>query len=220
MMNTDLIQYYKERAKEYEQVYLKPERQEDIQSVTTILQEQFLKKTVMEIACGTGFWTERIAQTATSILATDINEAVLDVAKQKHYANAPVIFERADIFNYCSENRYEALFGGFIWSHIPLQNIDKFLRILNSYTSPDGTIVLMDNNFVQGSNSPITYTDEEENTFQTRRLENGTMHLIMKNFPTENFLKEKLEDIAIDIQFIKLKYFWMLCYKPLHNELP
>jgi 2-polyprenyl-3-methyl-5-hydroxy-6-metoxy-1,4-benzoquinol methylase len=218
MINTDLILYYKERAKEYEQVYLKPERQEDIQNATTILQEQFFKKTVLEIACGTGFWTERIAQTATSILATDINETVLDVAKQKKYLHAPVTFERADIFNYCSEQKYDALFGGFIWSHIPLQSIDKFLRILNSYTSPDGTIVLMDNNFVTGSNSPITYTDKEENTFQTRRLEDGSIHLVMKNFPTENFLREKLADLAINIQFIKLKYFWILSYKPLHNE--
>jgi 2-polyprenyl-3-methyl-5-hydroxy-6-metoxy-1,4-benzoquinol methylase len=218
-MNTDLIQYYKERAKEYEQVYLKPERQDDIQSAASILQEQFFKKEVFEIACGTGFWTERIAQTATSILATDINETVLEVARQKNYSPAQVTFERTDIFNYCSEHKYESLFGGFIWSHVPLQNIDKFLRILNSFTSPDGTIVLMDNNFVQGSNSPITYTDEEENTFQTRRLEDGTMHLIMKNFPTENFLREKLADMAFDIQYIKLKYFWILSYKPLSNEL-
>jgi 2-polyprenyl-3-methyl-5-hydroxy-6-metoxy-1,4-benzoquinol methylase len=218
-MNTDLIQYYKERAKEYEQVYQKPERQDDIHSVTSILQEEFLKKEVFEIACGTGFWTERIAQTATSVLATDINETVLEVARQKKYSPAKVAFERADIFNYCSENKYESLFGGFIWSHVPLQRIDKFLRILNSFTSPNGTIVLMDNNFVQGSNSPITYTDECENTFQTRRLEDGTMHLILKNFPTENFLREKLADMAIDIQYIKLKYFWILCYKPLYNEL-
>jgi 2-polyprenyl-3-methyl-5-hydroxy-6-metoxy-1,4-benzoquinol methylase len=218
-MNTDLIQYYKERAKEYEQVYLKPERQDDIQNATSILQEQFLEKEVFEIACGTGFWTERIAQTATSILATDINETVLEVARQKKYSPAHVTFERTDIFNYCSEHKYESLFGGFIWSHIPLQSIDKFLRILNSFTSPDGTIVLIDNNFVQGSNSPITYTDEDENTFQTRRLEDGTMHLIMKNFPTENFLREKLADMAFDIQYIKLKYFWILSYKPLSNEL-
>jgi 2-polyprenyl-3-methyl-5-hydroxy-6-metoxy-1,4-benzoquinol methylase len=217
-MNKDLIQYYKERAKEYEQVYLKPERLEDIQSATMLLQEQLLNKTVLEIACGTGFWTERIAQTATSVLATDINDAVLEVAKQKKYAAAPVIFERADIFNYCSGNRYEALFGGFIWSHIPLQNLDKFLRIVNSFMAPDGTVVLMDNNFVKGSNAPITYTDEEENTFQTRRLSDGSMHLILKNFPRENFLHEKLVEVATDIQFIKLKYFWMLSYKPLNNE--
>jgi 2-polyprenyl-3-methyl-5-hydroxy-6-metoxy-1,4-benzoquinol methylase len=217
-MNTDLILYYKERAKEYERVYLKPERQEDIQNTTTILQEQFSGKTVLEIACGTGFWTERIAQTARAVLATDINESVIEMAKQKKNVNAPVAFERADIFNFCSENKYQALLGAFIWSHIPLQRIDQFLRILNSFTSPDGTIVLMDNNFVKGSNSPITYTDEGENTFQTRRLEDGSMHLIMKNFPTENFLREKLAEMAFDIQFIKLKYFWILCYKPLHHE--
>ncbi len=218
-MNTDLILYYRERAKEYENVYLKPERQDDIVSAGSILMEQFTQKTILEIACGTGFWTQRIAQTATAIMATDINEAVIEIAKQKKYANALVTFERADIFNYCSSTKYEGLFGGFIWSHIPLQSIDKFLRILNSFTAPDGTIVLMDNNFVKGNSSPVTYTDKEENTFQTRALDDGTTHLIMKNFPTEGFLREKLSEIAIDIQFIKLKYYWILCYKPLHHEI-
>lgn len=60
-MNTDIISYYKDRAKEYEKKYSKPERQEDLKSIATILQEIFADKQVLEIACGTGYWTEKIA---------------------------------------------------------------------------------------------------------------------------------------------------------------
>jgi hypothetical protein len=37
-MNKDLVEYYKERAKEYELIYAKPERQEDLKKAAEILQ--------------------------------------------------------------------------------------------------------------------------------------------------------------------------------------
>src|SRR5437868_5124944 len=116
-MNKDLIAYYKDRAKEYEKVYLKPERQDELKSAMTLLQNIFADKTVYEIACGTGFWTEKIAQTATSIFATDINKAVIEIAQQKQYQKNNVTFGLEDIFKLSSNNKYESIFGGFIWSH-------------------------------------------------------------------------------------------------------
>jgi len=82
-VNTDLIGYYRERAAEYEKIYTKPERQPDLQEAAQILQRIFQGKAVFEIACGTGYWTERLAKTATSILATDINTSVLELQNQK-----------------------------------------------------------------------------------------------------------------------------------------
>ena len=212
-MKTDLIAYYKDRALEYEKIYLKPERQDDLINATTLLQNIFVDKTVFEIACGTGFWTEKIAQTAISVFATDINQSVIEVAQQKDYAKNNVTLELADIFNLSINIKYESLFGGFIWSHIKLQDLNKFLNQINNLTVPGGTVVFMDNNFVEGSNTPITNTDENGNTFQTRKLDDGTMHLVLKNFPTESFLRTKLADIATDFKFINLKYYWVLTYK-------
>ena len=71
----------------------------------------------------------------------------------------------------------------------------------------------MDNNFVEGSNHPITNTDQDGNTFQTRNLEDETTHLVLKNFPTENFLRKKFADIVSNLKFINLKYYWVLTYK-------
>ncbi|MBK6998068.1 MAG: methyltransferase domain-containing protein [Lewinellaceae bacterium] len=109
-MNHDLVSYYKDRAQEYEKVYLKPERQNDLQKATTILQSLFLQKKVVEIACGTGYWTERIADTATSILATDINKSVIEIAENKHYKNQ-VNFELSDIYNCSFDKKYDGVFG-------------------------------------------------------------------------------------------------------------
>ena len=93
-MNKDLVAYYKERAKEYEQIYSKPERQEDLKKIAEILQDFFTAKNLIERACGTGYWTERISETARSIIATDINDSVLEIAKSKSYPNNNVIFKK------------------------------------------------------------------------------------------------------------------------------
>lgn len=217
-MNKDLIKYYHDRAKEYEKIYAKPERQDDLKEASTILRDLFTGKQVFEIACGTGYWTEQISKTATSILATDINKAVIEIAQQKDYGSTNVSFEVADIYKLEAAKKHESLFGGFIWSHIPLQELDKFINTVNGLAMPGGLVVMMDSIYVEGSNHPVTQTDEYDNTYQTRKLEDGTPHLVLKNFPSETYLKEKLNSKATDIKVINLPYYWILTYKTLNNE--
>ena len=212
-MNTDLIAYYRDRAKEYETIYLKPERQDELKTITTLLQNAFTGKNVFEIACGTGFWTEKIAETATSVFATDINKSVTEVAEKKAYSKNNVTFDLADIFNLSIKTKYESLFGGFIWSHIKLQDLDKFLDVVNNSILPGSTVVFIDSNYVEGSNHPITNTDSKGNTFQTRKLSDGTTHLVLKNFPTEKFLTTKLSTLVADLKYIYFKHYWLLVYK-------
>ena len=214
-MNTDIINYYKERAKEYETIYLKPEREDDLKAATLILQQTFANKNMMEICCGTGYWTEKIATTTASIFATDINDTVVEIAKHKTYLNNKVTFGIADFYSYEPDRQYESLFGGFIWSHIPLQGLDNFIAKANHCVIPGGTVVFMDNKFVTGSNLPITQTDEQGNTFQTRALQDGSTHLVRKNFPSKDFVTEKLKYVAATIQFIELEYYWLVIYETL-----
>lgn len=207
-----MVAYYKARAAEYEKIYAKPERQEDLKEATTILQDIFTGKEVLEMACGTGYWTERIAKTASSIYATDINESVLEVAMRKDWSNHQVTFGLADLFHFPDKKKYKSLFAGFIWSHILLQDLDQFLSVVNNLVIPGGTVVIMDNNFVDGSNHPITRMDESGNSFQTRQLDDGSTHSVLKNFASEVFLREKIKDIAANIRFFKFTYYWILCF--------
>lgn len=214
-MNTNLVLYYKERAREYEQVYQKPERQGELQQLTKLLQDTFKNKTVFEVACGTGYWTERLAETAHYILATDINEAVLEIARAKEYPKENVNYKQADIFELKQLAKYESLFGGFIWSHIKLQELPGFLNIVNSCVNPGGTVVLVDNNYAEGSSLPVTHRDEVGNTYQTRTLRDGSTHQVLKNFPSEDQFRKLLQDIATDLQLTSLKHYWVLTYKTL-----
>ncbi len=212
IMNTDLVEYYKARAAEYEKIYQKPERQVELAMASKLLAELFAGQDILEIACGTGYWTERIAQTARSIMATDINEAVLAIAMQKEFPKDNVQFAVADIYSFKGIEQYQGVFGGFILSHIEYQQTLNFINNVNRFVKPGGTVVLMDNIYVGGSSLPIAETDEEGNTYQLRTLENGTLHRVLKNFQDEGFLRDMLTDSAGNVEYFDLKYYWVLKY--------
>lgn len=210
-MNQNLISYYNNRAKEYDKVYQIPEEQEDLAKATVFFQTIFANKTLLEIACGTGYWTEQIAKTATAILATDINRNVIDIAKTRQYNNI-VTFEIEDLFHLKTKNKFDALFGGFIWSHILLQDLDNLLASLKKNIIENGTMVFIDSKPIEGryhDKKRITRTDEFGNTFQTRQLEDGSTYEILKNFPNNDFLYSKLSKIATNINFIDLDHYWI-----------
>jgi len=214
-MNDDLKSYYNERAKEYDKVYLNPDEQEDLQTATQIFQKIFSDKSVIEFACGTGYWTEQISKTAASIFATDINQSVIDIAKSRQFMNN-VTFEVADMYNLAIDQKFDTAFGGFIWSHILLQELDKFLEKISGLVIPGGILVFIDSNPVEGTlhdKKQITKTDDEGNTYQTRILDNGLPHMVLKNFPTKDFILRKLSRIATGIEYISLNHYWVVSCK-------
>ena len=109
-MNNDLVKYYKDRAKEYEEIYFKPERLEELKKTEDILKNIFKGKNLIEIACGTGYWTERISLSAKSILATDINNSVLDVTPNKSYPQSNVVFQNQNLLSFNPVKKFESLF--------------------------------------------------------------------------------------------------------------
>lgn len=210
-MNTDLVSYYSDRAAEYEDVYLRAEEQGDLAAAEEFFQRQLVGKTVLEVACGTGYWTQRIARVAGAVFATDINESMISIAAEKTMP-ANVKLSVADMYELRIDGRFYAVFAGFIWSHILLQDLDKFLSTVASHVAPGGKLVLIDGKAVEGTThdlANITQTDSFGNTFQTRTLRNGTKHLVLKNFPTNEYLREHISRVASDIKIIDLDHYWI-----------
>ena len=215
-MNQHLKTYYQKRAKEYDRVYQKPERQADLKQLHQYLKTTFDNKTVLEIACGTGYWTKTIAQTCTSIIATDINEAVLEIARKKNYNGASVTFKALDLWQLAIPPKpYDSLFGGFIWSHILTTDLPRFLALLKSQLTKNGALIFIDNKYVKGSNTPIARTDDAGNTYQIRRLQNGTAYEVLKNFPSKEEIEDLIADLGFDMEWMELEYYWVLKLKRL-----
>jgi SAM-dependent methyltransferase len=211
--DASLIDYYAKRANEYERIYEKPERQNDLAKLKELFQKTFVGHDVLEIACGTGYWTQVISQTAKSITATDFNEEVLQIARAKKYG-CEVNFQRADAFNLSfPQNNFTAGLAVAWWSHLEKSEIRNFLSQFHRQFSSGSLIAFMDNRFVAGSNTPISRTDNEGNTYQMRKLENGKEYEVLKNFPDEKEAGKIIDDSAVEICWTELQYYWFLTYK-------
>jgi ubiquinone/menaquinone biosynthesis C-methylase UbiE len=210
-----LLAYYAQRASEYEKVYEKAERQADLARLHEIIPAFFVGRDVLEVACGTGYWTRRIAPRAHSVVATDLTVETMAVARANQPDWAHVRFERADAFALETvSGEFDAAFVGFLWSHIRHRDVPRFLTGLNRRLGAGALVVLVDNRYVEGSNYPITRTDDEGNTYQRRTLENGTVHEVLKNFPTSAALREKLvASGATDVSVVELQHYWLASYR-------
>ncbi len=212
--DSNLVEYYAKRAAEYERIYQKPERQKDLAALRKRLAKELAGEDVLEIACGTGYWTQAVAERAHSILATDINEEVLQIARAKTYPKGNVIFEKRDLFQLAgTTGRFTAGLAAFWWSHLKKSEIAGFLKHFHEALAPDAKVVFMDNNYVPGSSIPINRTDDEGNTYQSRTLEDGTEFEVLKNFPTEAELRQAVAGLAKNIRFLNLTHYWLLSYR-------
>lgn len=157
MTDHDLVRYYAQRAGEYEKIYARPERQHDLEIAARWLQSELAQRNVLEIGCGTGYWTKSLNVTAKAILATDRNPEVLAIARAKQYPKSNTTFALADMRALpAANNFFEAIFGGFMWSHLPLQHLDDFLAGWHRLLANGGKMVFIDNVYVEGSSSPLS----------------------------------------------------------------
>lgn len=212
MTHEVMSKYYAQRAKNYESIYQKPERQADLAELEQRLSAALKGQRVLEVACGTGYWTEKYAPVAASVHATDINQAMLDIAQGKAYPPGRVEFSLADTFAMpaAKPGQYSACFAGFLWSHIKREEQAEVLAQLAKAAGKGSLLVLMDNNDVEGSSTPLARTDLEGNTYQLRMQEDGSRVEILKNFPTDSFLRKRIGLAARDIRIFRNTHFWML----------
>jgi len=211
-----MVEYYARRAKEYERIYQKPERQADLRLLRERLEGIFTGLDLLEIACGTGYWTEIVANVAASATATDINEEVLNIARAKPIRNPNSRFLKADAHALpFSDAHFTGGLAVFWWSHLPKAGLRRFLGQFHRHFSPDAKVVFIDNRFVEGSSTPISRADEHGDTHQLRRLDDGSEHEVLKNFPTEPELWAAVAGLAEEVRIEFLRHYWILSYRPL-----
>lgn len=206
--------YYAARAGEYDRVYQKQERQPDLRQIEQWLPALLSGATVLEVACGTGYWTQFIAPVASAVVAIDSAPETLQIAQQRVNASN-VLFQVGDAYALSGTGRsFDAAFAGFWFSHVPLERQHEFLTGLNSALTPGARVVLLDNLFVEGSSSAIAERDCHGNTYQYRNLSNGSTHRVLKNFPTEAqlhaLIAEGLGEFAV---YRRWQYYWAFEYR-------
>lgn len=214
-MGVDLTMagYYAKRAREYERVFHKPERQQDLTTLREFVGRTLAGRDVLEIACGTGYWTEILSTCAAAVTAIDINEEVLEIARAKPLARERVQFHRGDAWDLPPfPQLFTGGLAGFWWSHIPKGRLREFLAGAQQAFAPGAKIVFIDNVYAEGSSTPLSRTDSDGNTYQIRKLDDGSAYEVLKNFPTEKELRQTVDRFADSCEIQFLQYYWTLTY--------
>jgi ubiquinone/menaquinone biosynthesis C-methylase UbiE len=211
--SAELHAYYAARAPYYDAVYAKPERREDIALLSAHLASCFADRTVLEVACGTGYWTQHIAPAARRVVATDGTLEPLEFARLRP-GTANVSFVHADAYTLAqSLGSFDAAFAGLWFSHVPIGSRATFLLGLHSRLLPGARVVLVDNGRVQLQDFPIAEADADGNTYQHRKLRDGSIHRVLKNFPSEQELRSLIQPAARRLAYRHLQNFWILEYE-------
>jgi len=206
-------EYYKARAPVYDIVYKYPERQDDLRFLEEYIPEQFSGINVLEIAAGTGYWTQFIAKKARSILATDASKEPLEeLRKRKLSKNVSTMVADAYSLKGVAKS-FDGAFAGLWLSHVPKQKCGEFISGFHRHLASGATVLFIDNSKAQCVRLPVSENDNFGNTYQNRKLDNGTSYNVLKNFPTHEELLDMTLELAIDAKYLELENFWLFQYK-------
>jgi ubiquinone/menaquinone biosynthesis C-methylase UbiE len=124
------VNYYRDRASEYDEWFFRQGRYDrgeahrqqwfaEIEEVESALFATKPAGNILELACGTGLWTQHLAPLATHITAVDAAPEVIAL-NQNRVNSESVEYIVADLFNWTPDRQFDFIFFGFWLSHVPL----------------------------------------------------------------------------------------------------
>lgn len=195
----ETTRYYAARSDVYDETagYLDRDAEALREPVKARYRELFKGKNVLEIACGSGYWTQVLGETADFVLAVDINEEIMRHAVLRCRDLPNVRFQLADAFTLAGvPYGFDAAVAIWWYSHMPRRRIPEFLAALANCSKPGAMIMFVDQLPYDGFERT---TDENGDTLETRTLPGGSSFSVIKNFPSEVELRSMLSGFGEDI---------------------
>jgi SAM-dependent methyltransferase len=212
----DLQRYYDRRAAVYEDIYRRddPVRQAELKMVEEYARAKLAGRRVLEIACGTGFWSRKIVHVARHITAIDSSREMLAIARGKTDPPAKIDFRLADAFALDDvPGRFDGALAIFWLSHVPKSRIALFLEGLRRRVDRGASIVMADNMFNDGLGGEIVRPEGSEDAFKIRELPDGSRYRIVKNYYRSADLHALFHSGTIDLDVHIGTCYWWLSYR-------
>ncbi|PZO37894.1 MAG: class I SAM-dependent methyltransferase [Pseudanabaena frigida] len=212
-MTTDIlqeqIQYYRDRASEYDEWFFRqgrydrgePHRQlwfSEVADVEVALGESKPSGDILELASGTGLWTQHLADFATTLTAVDASPEVIALNKQRLNSTSSkysIKYIIADLFNWTPSQQYDFIFFGFWLSHVHPDRFTDFWQTVKNALKPDGCVFFVDSLFNPESTAN-NHTKLDRQGYSERKLNDGKTYRIVKIFHEPLQLKESLQQLG------------------------
>lgn len=212
------IEYYKARATEYDEWFLRlgrydhgPELRElwfsEVKEVKEKLKKFKPTGDVLELACGTGWWTQQLAQYADQVTAVDASDEVLAINRKKN-GKDKVTYLEADIFNWSPKTQYDVVFFSFWLSHIPPQLFEQFWHLVHRALKPNGRVFFIDSLKSEGPEKTYTINNPAD-SISLRKLNDGRTFRVIKVFYQPEKLVQQLKQRGWEITVEQTKNYFL-----------
>lgn len=170
---------------------------------------------ILELGCGTGGWTEVLAETAESVLAIDASAAMLEQARNHGEQLANVEYRQADALDLPADlasggGKFSAVFMAGLWAHLTRDQQDRLLAGLKQRVGKDVLLVIFDDDYVEGERATIVRTDQQGNTYEYLEDADGNRHELPKSYPTDSALRKRLGAVGREIKVARWEFYWVL----------
>ena len=189
----DQIDYYRRRAGEYDATAYG-----DVAAararIARLVAAMRPTGSVLEIACGTGLWTEALARWAGPLTAIDAAPEAVAIARDR-VRPARVTFEIADVFTWDPGARFDVIFFSAWLSHVPASRFAEFWQLLERLIIPNGRVLFIDEHVDEHGKE--TYLAGRDEVIE-RRLNDGSTFRVIKNFVDPAELELRLRRLGWD----------------------
>jgi ubiquinone/menaquinone biosynthesis C-methylase UbiE len=154
---------------------------------------------VLELACGTGLWTQRLTPRAGSVTAIDGSPEMIELCRAR--VNDPCVqYVQADLFAWEPDRTYDVCFFGFWLSHVPEDRFEAFWEKVRRVVGPKGRVFFIDSlRSKKASAVDHKLPDQAEETM-LRRLTDGREYRIVKRFHEPEPLQQRLTELGWSAQ--------------------
>lgn len=205
--------YYERRAGEYDRIYGLAHWQHDLAVLDDLVTTFAAGRRVLEIACGTGYWTERLARRAIRVCGVDVNGSTLSLARARPYEPAPVALIQANVYRTLPlRPRYDAGFAGLWLSHVDRARMGAFLDTFHTALAPGAAVMLFDERESEERAGATARIDAAGNRYEKRRLADGSRFEIVKNWYGEAALDALFGARGHAFWYRQLEHFWVCGY--------
>jgi demethylmenaquinone methyltransferase/2-methoxy-6-polyprenyl-1,4-benzoquinol methylase len=218
----EMKDYYQARANEYEEWFYRRGRYDrgpegnarwfaEADEVFAALDALDMKGDVLELAAGTGIWTEHLIRTANSITVIDASTEMIAINRAR-IANARVSYVQADLFTWQPTRTYDAVCFCFWISHVPTERLDNFLNTVALASKPGGKIFFVDLRREPTGTAINHQLPESDSQLMTRKLNDGREFEIVKNFYEPAPLAARFASAGLDVTVRETQTFFIYGY--------
>jgi SAM-dependent methyltransferase len=184
--------YYRARAGEYDEWFLRQGRYDhgpefraqwdaEVGEVRRRLGEFRPAGRVLEIAAGTGWWTEQLLRYADHVTALDASAETLAVNRGR-VGGERVSHVQADVFRWTPDAAYDVVFFGFWLSHVPPERFAGFWGRVRAALAPGGRVFFVDSLRTERSTARDHVLPAQNDPVMVRKLNDGRSFRIVKVF--------------------------------------